>query len=141
MLGLYFEQLLYTDRHGRFKNHSQEEKDAIEIGGIKVTMRPESYECSAANRYCVPCGGGFGQIFPCMLCDNWAHMGCSYGVQGGRVCASHVAVLDSGEGLAVITSDPSHRLVGTILKPTRKYGRTQAYMTALESSEVKQPLL
>eukprot|EP00971_Amphidinium_carterae_P090859 1798464-Amphidinium_carterae.1 len=53
-------------------------------------------------------------------------MGCSSGVEGGRVCASHVAVLDAGEGLAMIISDPSDRLVGTILRPTRLYGRASS---------------
>eukprot|EP00971_Amphidinium_carterae_P342459 6481766-Amphidinium_carterae.1 len=93
----YFEQLLYTDKNGNFKNLSQQEKDDMKIGEITLIQRPEPTECSARTRHCVPCGGGFGEIFPCMLCDNWAHMGCSYGVEGGRVCASHVAVLDSGE--------------------------------------------
>eukprot|EP00971_Amphidinium_carterae_P223942 4443714-Amphidinium_carterae.1 len=50
-------------------------------------------------------------------------MGCSYGVEGGRVCASHVAVLDAAQGLAVIVSDPSGRLEGTILRPTAIYGK------------------
>eukprot|EP00971_Amphidinium_carterae_P231429 4592712-Amphidinium_carterae.1 len=49
-------------------------------------------------------------------------MGCSYGVEGGRVCASHVAVLDAEEGVAVIISDPTDRLVGTIVRPTRWFG-------------------
>eukprot|EP00971_Amphidinium_carterae_P128028 2536012-Amphidinium_carterae.1 len=49
-------------------------------------------------------------------------MGCSYGVEGGRVCASHVAVLDAEEGIALIISDPTDRLVGTILRPTRLFG-------------------
>eukprot|EP00971_Amphidinium_carterae_P143467 2842512-Amphidinium_carterae.3 len=98
----------------------------MKIGEITLIKRPEPYECSAVNRYCVPCGAGFGELFPCMLCENWTHMGCSYGVEGGRVCASHVALLDSGEGLAVIISDPLHRLEGTILRPTRKFGVSSA---------------
>eukprot|EP00971_Amphidinium_carterae_P301152 5983323-Amphidinium_carterae.2 len=118
----YYEQFLYTDRTGNFRNASKEEKDAMKFGEITLIKRPETHECSAVNRYCIPRRGGFGEIFPCMLCENWAHMGCSYGVEGGRVCTSHVAALDSGEGLAVIISDPSHRLEGTILRPTRKFG-------------------
>eukprot|EP00971_Amphidinium_carterae_P235462 4672772-Amphidinium_carterae.2 len=74
------------------------------------------------GRVCGPCGGAYGQLFACMLCENWTHMGCSYGVEGGRVCASHVAVLDAEEGIALIISDPSDRLVGTIVRPTRWFG-------------------
>eukprot|EP00971_Amphidinium_carterae_P274290 5443276-Amphidinium_carterae.7 len=123
----FFGQFVYANKHGRFGNVTDPEVwQTIRIGEVPVTMRPTEYDCAAVNRYCGPCGGKYGQVFPCMLCMNWAHMGCSYGVEGGRVCASHVAVLDAGEGLAMIISDPSERLVGTILRPTRVYGRASS---------------
>eukprot|EP00971_Amphidinium_carterae_P076903 1519101-Amphidinium_carterae.1 len=54
------------------------------LEGIHVIDRPSRADCSAHGRYCVPCGGSSGEVFPCMICENWAHMGCSYGVEGGR---------------------------------------------------------
>eukprot|EP00971_Amphidinium_carterae_P148917 2952428-Amphidinium_carterae.1 len=119
----YYEQFLYTSKEGNFQQLTQAEVDEYNLGRIHLASRPEPAECSAIGRHCVPCGGGFGEIFPCMLCENWAHMGCSYGVEGGRVCASHVAVLDAAQGLAVIVSDPSGRLEGTILRPTAIFGK------------------
>eukprot|EP00971_Amphidinium_carterae_P069821 1381685-Amphidinium_carterae.1 len=69
----------------------------MRVDNLTLVMRQEEQECSAFNRYCAPYGASSGELFPCMLCENWTHMGCSYGAEGGRVCASHVAVLDSGE--------------------------------------------
>eukprot|EP00971_Amphidinium_carterae_P206601 4099400-Amphidinium_carterae.1 len=53
-------------------------------------------------------------------------MGCSYGVEGGRVCASHVAVLDAALGLAMIMTDPTERLCGTLLRLTAIFGQTSS---------------
>eukprot|EP00971_Amphidinium_carterae_P163827 3248114-Amphidinium_carterae.3 len=101
--------------------------EGYSLDGIHLACGPRRADSSALGsldgRHCIPCGGGFGEIFPCVLCENWAHMGCSYRVEGGRVCASHVAVLDAAQGLAVIVSDPSGRLEGTILRPTAVFGK------------------
>eukprot|EP00971_Amphidinium_carterae_P176745 3504525-Amphidinium_carterae.1 len=98
------------------------------MGDIRLVDRPTERDCDAGHRHCGPCGGRYGQICPCMLCENWAHLGCSYGVEGsrGRVCASHVAILDAEEGIAVIVSDPTERLVGTIVRPTRLFGNASS---------------
>eukprot|EP00971_Amphidinium_carterae_P208447 4135756-Amphidinium_carterae.3 len=120
----YYAQFLYLDREGEYQRNEEEDLDEILSLGVPLIPRLDYNECSAMGRYCVTCGGGFGEIFPCMICENWAHMSCSYGVEGGRVCASHVAVLDSGEGLAVLISDPTKRLEGTILRPMPWFGKT-----------------
>eukprot|EP00971_Amphidinium_carterae_P214326 4253611-Amphidinium_carterae.2 len=123
----YYVQYWYKNKHGHFLDVKDPGAlEAMKLGDIGLITRPDERECMAGDRYCIPCGGKFGQIFPCMLCENWAHMGCSYGVEGGRVCASHVAVLDAGEGIAMIISDPTDRLVGTILRPTRLYGNASS---------------
>eukprot|EP00971_Amphidinium_carterae_P273195 5422089-Amphidinium_carterae.1 len=123
----FLAQYFYKNKQGHFFEVTDPEVlEEITLGGIGLADTPDQVEGYARNRCCGPCGGMFGQMFPCMLCENWAHVGCSYGVEGGRVCASHVAVLDAGEGLAVIISDPSGRLVGAILRPTRLYGNASS---------------
>eukprot|EP00971_Amphidinium_carterae_P116364 2304873-Amphidinium_carterae.2 len=116
-------QYWYKDKNGHFEEVTDPEMlHELKLGDIRLADLPTVQDCSAADRICGPCGGTYGQLFPCMLCENWAHMGCSYGVEGGRVCASHVAVLGAEEGIAVIISDPTDRLVGTIVRPTRLFG-------------------
>eukprot|EP00971_Amphidinium_carterae_P291303 5783658-Amphidinium_carterae.1 len=116
-------QYWYKDRNGHFANVTDPEvMDQLKLGNIHLADQPTVQDCRAMGRLCGPCGGTYGQLFPCMLCENWTHLGCSYGVEGGRVCASHVAVLDAEEGIALIISDPSDRLVGTIVRPTRWFG-------------------
>eukprot|EP00971_Amphidinium_carterae_P112859 2234972-Amphidinium_carterae.1 len=114
----YHDQFLYRDEDGAQPRVSDDEIRRYNEAGIQVMNRPRKEDCSAYDRYCVPCGGSSGEIFPCMICENWAHMGCSYGVEGGRVCASHVAVLDAALGLAILMTDPTDRLCGTLLRPT-----------------------
>eukprot|EP00971_Amphidinium_carterae_P289377 5745478-Amphidinium_carterae.1 len=122
----YEEQFLYRNEHGAFPYMSDAEVQKYEEVGVYVMDRPSKADCSAFNRYCGPCGGSSGEIFPCMICENWTHMGCSYGVEGGRVCASHVTVLDAALGLAIILTDPTDRLCGTILRPTAVFGQTSS---------------
>eukprot|EP00971_Amphidinium_carterae_P268628 5329150-Amphidinium_carterae.4 len=118
-------QYWYKDREGHFENVTDPEAlREMRLGSILLADLPTNIDCRALDRACGPCGGTYGQLFPCMLCENWTHMGCSYGVEGGRVCASHVAVLDAEEGIAVIISDPTDRLVGTIVRPTRLLSTT-----------------
>eukprot|EP00971_Amphidinium_carterae_P283232 5622962-Amphidinium_carterae.1 len=78
------EQFLYRDENREFPymdDHSVQRYNEV---GIHVIDHPSRSDCSAYHRHCVPCGGSSGEIFPCMICENWAHMGCSYGVEGGR---------------------------------------------------------
>ena len=38
---------------------------------------------------------------PCVACENWVHLECSYGVPEGRLCASHCQILDPRKGVVV----------------------------------------
>eukprot|EP00971_Amphidinium_carterae_P106589 2111422-Amphidinium_carterae.1 len=78
-------QYWYKDRNGHFENVTDPEVLAeLKMGEIYLADQPTMRDCCAMGRMCGPCGGTYGQLFPCMLYENWTHMGCSYGVEGGR---------------------------------------------------------
>eukprot|EP00971_Amphidinium_carterae_P340825 6479319-Amphidinium_carterae.1 len=78
-------QYWYKDKDGHFDRVTAPEVlDQLKLGTFYLSDQPTVQDCRAADRLCGPCGGTYGQLFPCMLCENWTHMGCSYGVEGGR---------------------------------------------------------
>ena len=57
------------------------------------------YRFTAFKRDCALCPGvKCFRLLPCVACENWVHLECSYGIPEGRLCASHCQILDPLEG-------------------------------------------
>ena len=60
------------------------------------------YRFTAFKRDCALCPGvKCFRLLPCVACENWVHLECSYGVPEGRLCASHCQILDPRKGVVV----------------------------------------
>eukprot|EP00971_Amphidinium_carterae_P332989 6467446-Amphidinium_carterae.1 len=64
-----YEQFLYRDEDGAFLQMTEAETERYNLDGIHVIRCPDRADCSAHGRYCIPCGGSSGEIFPCMICE------------------------------------------------------------------------
>ena len=75
------------------------------IGEDKVPTGDEAgwrFTHTALKRECSLCPGieAF-RLIPCCACEHWVHLECSYGIQEGRLCASHCQILDPLRGVVV----------------------------------------
>ena len=60
------------------------------------------YRFTAFKRDCALCPGvKCFRLLPCVACENWVHLECSYGIPEGRLCASHCQILDPRKGVVV----------------------------------------
>ena len=60
------------------------------------------YRFTAFKRDCALCPGvKCFRLLPCVACENWVHLECSYGIPEGRLCASHCQILDPLRGVVV----------------------------------------
>ena len=60
------------------------------------------YRFTAFKQDCALCPGvKCFRLLPCVACENWVHLECSYGVPEGRLCASHCQILDPRKGVVV----------------------------------------
>ena len=78
-------------------------------------LPPESL---ARDRFCVMCPvkRGSPRLIPWCLCHNWCHISCSYQTHLGRVCPSHVQILDLRRNIIVLRH-PYHE--DCVVLPTR----------------------
>eukprot|EP00971_Amphidinium_carterae_P336563 6472990-Amphidinium_carterae.1 len=134
----FLEQFLYTEWKG-FQNMTEDQVADHAVGEVCPCEGPRKGHCTASGKSCGPCGGTYGLLYPCMLCTNWTHIACAYSAEGGLICASHVAVLDCSEGLMVVISDPGKRMIGTILRPTKKLQHIETLNTRRRSGSVMGP--
>ena len=60
------------------------------------------YRFTAFKRDCALCPGvKCFRLLPCVACENWVHLECSYGIPEGRLCAAHCQILDPRKGVVV----------------------------------------
>ena len=60
------------------------------------------FKFTAFKRDCALCPGvKCYRLLPCVACENWVHLECSYGVPEGRLCAAHCQILDPRKGVVV----------------------------------------
>ena len=60
------------------------------------------FRFTAFKRDCALCPGvKCFRLLPCVACENWVHLECSYGIPEGRLCAAHCQILDPRKGVVV----------------------------------------
>eukprot|EP00971_Amphidinium_carterae_P211883 4204685-Amphidinium_carterae.2 len=63
------DQFWYKDRNGHFGGVNDPELLEETLGDLRLEDQPTLQDCQAQDRVCRPCGGAYGQLFPCMLCE------------------------------------------------------------------------
>ena len=73
-----------------------------EMPPLEVREPQWKYKYTAFKRDCALCPGvKCYRLLPCVACEHWVHLECSYGIPEGRLCASHCQILDPLRGVVV----------------------------------------
>ena len=73
-----------------------------EMPPLEVRVPQWRHMYTAFKRECALCPGvKCYRLLPCVACDHWVHLECSYGIPEGRLCASHCQILDPLRGVVV----------------------------------------